>query len=644
MKNFMIFIGESKMRLKRINIENFGIYKGPCVFNFPFNLDKKVSLLIGQNGSGKTTFLNAIKIALYGSMLYGTKKITTKYSDYVLNILNSDAKLNINSNYAIEITFISNFLKYDGVYTIKREWEIQDAQINEKVILYKNGTLLNDNEAEEFFNAFYRYYPLELFDMFYLDGEKIDYLTAINSNIYHLIETSLNLDLFKYLKEDFLTYAIKKLNNLQLTTLEEEKQKLSQSEKQLINILEQTKSTLLETQNDKQLLNEKITDTLLNISESNTNIPEKISNLTLKVESLKKELSQHLNEYGPFLLIQNDLNRLDNTLSQEFQAYHDRILHDAMNESLIEYLHQRNEIGVHIIENLINQIKELYSSSINQLHKISIDDRNSISIHKSRISHDILDHVKSLITKYNASLSELKELNELNKEIPVISTSILLEGLLLLQKEDTLMSGKINLLEIEVLNSSKSLLSIQNRLSELDKEIWKALKASNVNLIITQVDKVLVEYMEVIKNEKLKKVEYYTIAMFSKLVRKENFIKEIHFDKNNIELISYEGHVMYIDNLSSGERLLMILSFIYAIICVSERSIPLIFDTLLGRLDKQHQQRVFENFIASCPDQVILLATDSELENILPSTIDSLTNTKYKIDFSSSNNKIVELR
>jgi len=640
----MIFIGESKMRLKRINIENFGIYKGPCVFNFPFNLDKKVSLLIGQNGSGKTTFLNAIKIALYGSMLYGTKKITTKYSDYVLNILNSDAKLNINSNYAIEITFISNFLKYDGVYTIKREWEIQDAQINEKVILYKNGTLLNDNEAEEFFNAFYRYYPLELFDMFYLDGEKIDYLTAINSNIYHLIETSLNLDLFKYLKEDFLTYAIKKLNNLQLTTLEEEKQKLSQSEKQLINILEQTKSTLLETQNDKQLLNEKITDTLLNISESNTNIPEKISNLTLKVESLKKELSQHLNEYGPFLLIQNDLNRLDNTLSQEFQAYHDRILHDAMNESLIEYLHQRNEIGVHIIENLINQIKELYSSSINQLHKISIDDRNSISIHKSRISHDILDHVKSLITKYNASLSELKELNELNKEIPVISTSILLEGLLLLQKEDTLMSGKINLLEIEVLNSSKSLLSIQNRLSELDKEIWKALKASNVNLIITQVDKVLVEYMEVIKNEKLKKVEYYTIAMFSKLVRKENFIKEIHFDKNNIELISYEGHVMYIDNLSSGERLLMILSFIYAIICVSERSIPLIFDTLLGRLDKQHQQRVFENFIASCPDQVILLATDSELENILPSTIDSLTNTKYKIDFSSSNNKIVELR
>ncbi len=82
----------------------------------------------------------------------------------------------------------------------------------------------------------------------------------------------------------------------------------------------------------------------------------------------------------------------------------------------------------------------------------------------------------------------------------------------------------------------------------------------------------------------------------------------------------------------------------YAVLQSSERRVPLMFDTLLGRLDEEHRDNVFKEFISSCPDQVIILATDSELANIDNDYVSSITNTRYSIDFSKSQNQMIEMR
>ncbi len=43
---------------------------------------------------------------------------------------------------------------------------------------------------DEFFNILYHSFPLDLFDLFYLDGEKIDSLSILSTNLIELIESS----------------------------------------------------------------------------------------------------------------------------------------------------------------------------------------------------------------------------------------------------------------------------------------------------------------------------------------------------------------------------------------------------------------------------------------------------------------------
>ena len=53
------------MVIKRLTLYNFGVYAS---YNtFIFDNDKTVTLIGGRNGRGKTTFLEAILLALYGS-------------------------------------------------------------------------------------------------------------------------------------------------------------------------------------------------------------------------------------------------------------------------------------------------------------------------------------------------------------------------------------------------------------------------------------------------------------------------------------------------------------------------------------------------------------------------------------------------
>lgn len=73
------------MIITRLTLNNFGVYAG---FNtFEFSGAKPVVLIGGMNGRGKTTFLEAILLALYGSNRLRTMKASIVHMDNTLKLM-----------------------------------------------------------------------------------------------------------------------------------------------------------------------------------------------------------------------------------------------------------------------------------------------------------------------------------------------------------------------------------------------------------------------------------------------------------------------------------------------------------------------------------------------------------------------------
>ncbi|HEY5557531.1 DNA sulfur modification protein DndD [Acetobacterium sp.] len=635
------------MRLTQITIENFGIYEGLNTFKFPYNNKKKVSVIIGKNGAGKTTFLNAVKACFFGSMILKHRTNTKSYEEFILNKLNVNAQKDGSSHFSVEATFISHLHKFDGEYMIKRSWTLETGKFDELVKVKRNNILLTVKEQEEFFNVMYHAFPLDLFELFYLDGEKIDQLSVLNSNLIDLIESSINIDLFKNLKSDLITYAIKKVNSKQLERLE-------QNKTSSLEILESYNKEISQLSDKKELTQNNLINYASNLNRFKDSLnlssidvdDDKFHAITTQINEEKRSVQELLTSYLPYALLKDQLKTIEANIDHEESSKTSQIIQNAMSIDLETYLIKKiGDDDAPVIKETLGKIKKYYSVGNQQfIHRLNSEDYYNL---KSKLS-ELFDTDQQILIVKIAHVKKLEnDANHLSKEIEAYNTAKKagqLDELLKFQNE--LSTNKIALEQIiaAINETSEKIIKRQALLEETEKEIWKELKKSNINNILDQLNTVLGKYIATIKNKKIRVIEDQTKYMFDRLIRKQGFIKDFTIKDNMIYLLDDNNNHLDHSHLSAGEKQLFVLSLIYAIIQSSERTVPMVFDTLLSRLDEGHRNNVFKEFISSCPDQVIILATDSELANIDREFLNSLTNIEYTIDLSKKDHQMIETR
>lgn len=131
------------MIIRELVLHNFGVYASTNKFEFQGK--KPIVLIGGMNGRGKTTFLEAVLLALYGSnsFAYSESKYKT-FGQYLKSFINvSDGTLE---------TFIDLEFSIDSsrseIYRIHREWSGDKKRIAEHISVYKDqeyNQFLTDN-------------------------------------------------------------------------------------------------------------------------------------------------------------------------------------------------------------------------------------------------------------------------------------------------------------------------------------------------------------------------------------------------------------------------------------------------------------------------------------------------------------------
>ncbi len=117
------------VKLTSLHMENFGRYKD-ATFDFTDGKGKSqgISCLIGPNGTGKTTALNAVQVLFNNYTMYDQERYEANMTKYVRNVFRMTAKQAAESDFLIRGVFVSGSRTYEVEVTKKQvlQWHPED--------------------------------------------------------------------------------------------------------------------------------------------------------------------------------------------------------------------------------------------------------------------------------------------------------------------------------------------------------------------------------------------------------------------------------------------------------------------------------------------------------------------------------------
>ena len=190
------------MILDSISLNNFGLYAGrQKVTLTPPAKDKPVVLFGGLNGGGKTTFLDAIQLCLFGPHAKLSNRGRLSYRDYLSRCIHSHGD---RKGAGVTLQFRHTINGQEDRFTLKRSWRRVNSSCSERFDVLKNGRLAPDL-VDNWPSQVDVLMPLNIAHLFLFDGEQIErYASPAESAslVGTAIQNLLGLDIVDQLEKD----------------------------------------------------------------------------------------------------------------------------------------------------------------------------------------------------------------------------------------------------------------------------------------------------------------------------------------------------------------------------------------------------------------------------------------------------------
>lgn len=562
---------ESIVKLTKIIINNLFSYNGKQ--EIPFS---PITCIIGSNGFGKTSILNAIKLGL---------------GHYDVNL---DSILN---NKALEPQ-CSITLEFD-LFTIQRSWSFGNAIEENVEIIFpdEKEKSLQDTEAEHFIE---NKIPGFLIDFLFYDGE-------VGSNLFLLSRTKLkslfdyifDLDLLMHVKKDSLSVA-KRLLEQNSSKETEELVKLEEGRFGLIDSVEKNKEFLKQSEKEYKVL-------LLNIQKLDT----QIRNRNKKIKELHKQkdekqvtlsaLAQKFKELNMFALPLLLNAKLQNTLKN--RSHSPLVLKD---EKLFSSHFKR------FLEEIESKIDEEEAFSL--FKSLMLTKSTSIDLSMTqREFKNMVEEMKNLqyeIKQIDIAIQDT-ETNAMEQEI----TRSLMEDKENKNKQLIELQHKIEDIENIIKNNEDTLKETNKRLTILFKEnqnAYASLKGyEELQEVAAVAEKVYTEEL----TEKLIVFNKTLAKNTASFLKQYKHINEIYIDEKHRIVITDGEKKLDIELLSAGQKQVLNFLIVKSILEYKEFASFVMVDTPFGRLSNANKKLLLEECYLQF-DNLILLLTDSEFEFI----------------------------
>lgn len=639
------------MIITRLTLENFGVFRGRHVFNlapvYSEGQARPVILIGGMNGAGKTTIFEAIRLCLYGPNMDELRKKRGAYEKYVTDqihqILGSPLQLD---TAAIEIEFQYSYLGHTDIYIVNRSWHRSHGNLKEILIIKKNGQELNEVETSQWQDFINDLIPPGISRLFFFDGEKIQSLADDSTDSLQLKESFkslLGLHLVDQLRNDLGIFLARKGKDAGHTELSDQFERLKKEKDEIELQIETHHQSLAQKQAQLAQIQGEIERQELRISyeggsfaEKRTELKGKRSQIENEIEREKTRIRELCSNLFPFSLTPKYCNKVRERLRQEeqYQRYlstqsiiaeiQKRIHNEVKSKEFWDTLEVPPDIRQKIIKYIQRIIQENNNfesefAHFKPVHQLSPIDHQKILTWIDRALHEVPRHMDQASSRLELLTNErrriesillkapeddvlsplISDLNLLNQEFGQYSEQIREEEEILRQYQ-----GKLN--EI-----NRKINAIQEKLESIDFESTKINYAKTVSLVLE-------EYSNELQKEKIRELSRIFLECFNRLLRKGKFITDVKIDVEDFSITLYDsgGGIRPKSKLSVGEKQIYAIAMLWALTIASKRPLPFVIDTPLGRLDSMHRGKLVREFFPSASHQMIILSTDTEIDQI----------------------------
>ncbi|TCK02903.1 DNA sulfur modification protein DndD [Phorcysia thermohydrogeniphila] len=612
------------MILTSLTLENVGLYKGKNVLDLRPKEGKNIVLFGGKNGTGKTTLLESVKLCLYGNNIYGyTKK---QYEEFIKKLIHKGEK-----SAQVTLEFIYFSLESHDTYKVVRKWDL-GKRFKEEFLLYKNGEIYKEIPREQWQEFISDIIPPSLVNFFFFDGEKIEKLaedfsevefvndvkSLLGVTVIDTLRTSLDILRKRYINQEDVSEEIsQKLQEL------EEKRKTLEKE------LEKKLQSLADIENKKQVLERKLKTAEREFIEKGGEAFRSYERNKTRKEFLESEIEKIKNEIRELAskdlplatgmdLVEELLVQLEMEKEIKRINFEKEILQNKLKEleNILTPLSLDKEV-LEKIRNLFSVNKEIKSDIILDL---SEKENKTVEVVIQNLKTNTLGKAKNLFLKLENLEEELLEVESALQNVPEEEfIKPYLEKLSRLERKRMEYETIRKCLEEEIRKLEKEKNKVEKEIEKLESFIKQKMKKRMVIHIIEKSQKVIDRFRKEFVKRKIKILEKEILDAFYKLKRKENFIRDLHINPETFEITLFDvnNRKIPIDRLSSGERQIFAISFLWGLARASGKKLPVIIDTPLGRLDNEHRENLAKNYFPHISHQVIILSTDVEVDKEL---------------------------
>ena len=644
------------MIFENLLVNNFGVYTGRQEFNLSPDKKKPVILIGALNGSGKTTFLQAVDFVLYGrqSNIFQSSKLS--YENFLKKNINKE---NFEEGAQIELIFLRKIKGKTQKFKISRNWKPNSTKIKEDFFVFINDEY-DEDVTKDWDNYVDQILPSRVASLFFFDGEKIEQLADLDKSkevLKKAINSLLGLEIVDQLNVDVDEF--RKRSSVQLKT-DDEKEKIEDLEKKTLALKDEIKNIdedivktddeLAKIKFEKQEIDIELSKKGISYYEKKKEYEQEIKELEQNKENVKDELVKLAAGDSPLLLIEKELNEvldqskniIEQKNQQEIQSNKEVIFKD------INKFVEKNCKDDDFIEKFKKFIKEKKVSEEIVLNSKFIQENlnyQDLQLLKTQQLPSIKNEISKKIKQVKKIEEEFERKSQLLNKIPASE-----EIEPLVDKQKKLAEDEFKLkTKLNVLNDQRS--TKNGPLVKLNIEIRKEYEKKSNNELVN-LDKIrFVDYSLKVKDVlssfhvkvldfHIKKLEKLILESFNNLLRKKNFVKSIKIDTSSFDLKIFEKKNVEIDTeqLSAGERQLLAVAILWGLAKASKSAAPTIIDTPLGRLDSEHRLNLVEQYFPTASKQVILLSTDEEINKKYHKYIKPYLSRSYKVEYDQNLN------